>query len=108
MCLQEYRDGSIMSNANKAKELRKKQAAEQTEKTQEALASSAEAKETTVAVEKIQDELENTKLVLDECKKEKESLQEELSVTKTTEAEQTALLAKRADEIAALTAAKKK
>ena len=106
--VQKYWGGSIMGNREKAKELRKKNATTDVEQTEAALAAAAEVKETTVAVEKLQDELDNTKLVLDECKKEKESLQEELSAAKTTEAEQTALLAKRAEEIAVLTAAKKK
>ncbi len=92
-----------MGNAEAAKKLREKQAKQEQVKTKEALAASAAGKETVVAVEKLQEEMENIKLLLDETQAEKEELQAELESAKKTEAELRALLDKRAEEIKALT-----
>jgi len=80
-----------MSNRKRAKELREKQAAKADSSTREALASSAENKQTSEAVTKLQDNVDNIKSQLEDVKSEKEEIEAELDTVKARNAELEAL-----------------
>lgn len=91
-----------MSNREKAKELREKNAGTDAEQTQEALASAAEGKHTADVVTKLQADADNIKAQLQDVKNDKEELEVELDTLKARNAELEALHIKHDENLEAL------
>jgi len=102
VCLQEYRDGRIMTNSEKAQELRKKQAEEAGAETKTAQASTAQAEIDNSELTKVQEELENAKLLLADVEEAKEELVDELDEVKKERDNLKALVAEKQKQINAL------
>ena len=90
-------------NTEAARTLAQKLAKKGSEGDQKALAASAEGKEAAAAIEKLQEDLENIKLQLEESRSDNEALQQELQIKKESEEELHALLEERTAKNATLT-----